>query len=810
MKLSLKWLREYIDINMSPVEIGEILTDIGLEVEGMEEVESIKGGLKGLVIGEVKTCVQHPNADRLSLTTVDIGNAETVQIVCGAPNVAAGQKVVVATVGTTLYSPEGEAWKIKKGKIRGEVSEGMICAEDEIGIGTSHDGIIVLPAEVKVGTLVKDHYNVESDYIYDIGLTPNRSDATAHLGAVRDLAAALKVNHNHDGIVKTPSVDDFKIDNTDSEINVKVIDIEGCPRYSGLVITGIKVGPSPAWLRQRIESIGVRAINNIVDITNFILHELGQPLHAFDLDKIGQQSIVVKTLPEGTVFKSLDEKDRKLRSEDVMICDGDGKAMCIGGVFGGIDSGVTDTTSAIFLESAHFNPKRIRRTSTKHLLFTDAAKVFEKGSDPNGTIYALKRAAMLIKELAGGVISSDIVDLYPSVIEKQQISLTFKNIRRHIGVDIAVAEIKNILVALHIDILKETDEGMTVAVPTDKADVTREVDVIEEIIRIYGFNKIPIPDRISSSLVFQDGVDQKALRNAATEYLLGNGLSEMMGLSLTQSKNAKEVLGFEEDHLVFINNTSNIHLDIMRPSMLLGTLDTVAHNHNRQSENLSLFEFGRTYAKIEDGFKESNHLTITLSGSRQSSWKRESKNDFFVLKGLVNNLLSRMGISSYKTEEADTALFDYGISYLSGRDTLVSFGKVNGPLATKMDVKKDVFFADINWDLLTQRRSKKSALYTPLNKYPVMKRDLAVVIDNGVQFDQLETIARKTGKKLLKSVSLFDVYKNKAQLGADKKSYALSLTFEDKEKTLKDKQVEKIMSELVKKYESELGATIRN
>lgn len=812
MKLSLKWIKEYIDLDKSPQEISEILTDIGLEVEGLEEVESVKGGLEGLVIGEVITCGQHPNADRLSLTTVNIGGDVLVQIVCGAPNVSAGQKVVVAPIGTTLYSPEGEAWKIKKGKIRGEASEGMICAEDEIGLGTDHDGIIVLPDDVVVGTAAKAYFNVESDWVFDIGLTPNRSDATAHLGSVKDLAAALKINHGHSGKVKSPNVDGFRIDNQDHSIDVVVEDSNGCPRYSGLVITGIRVQPSPEWLRNRIESVGVRSINNIVDITNFILHELGQPLHAFDLDKIGGKKIKVKTLPEGTAFKSLDEVDRKLRAEDVMICDGNDKGLCIGGVFGGIDSGVTDETTSIFLESAHFNAKRIRRTSTKHLLFTDAAKVFEKGSDPNGTVFALKRAAMLIQELAEGKISSDIIDIYPEVIAKKQIHIRYNYIRKYLGVDISVAEIKNILDALHIDILKSDDQVMTVAIPTDKADVTREVDVIEEIIRIYGFNKIPTPDRISSAIVYQDGVDQKAMRTAASDYLIGNGFSEMMAMSLTQSKYAKEVLSYEDDQLVYVNNTSNIHLDVMRPSMLFGCLEAVARNHNRQANNLNLFEFGRSYQKTGDDYKETNHLVITMTGNHQpESWKAgDIKSDFHTIKGAVNNLLSRMGISSYKTGEADKSIFDYGLKYLSGRDELVQLGKVNNGVLSKMDVKRDVYYAEINWDLLTQRRSKKPPVFQPLNKYPTMRRDLAVVLDEGVNFDQLATIAQKTGKKLLKSINLFDVYKNVKQLGEGKKSYALSMTFEDKEQTLKDKQVEKIMNDLIKRYESELGATVRS
>ncbi|MBT8218860.1 MAG: phenylalanine--tRNA ligase subunit beta [Bacteroidia bacterium] len=812
MKLSLKWMKEYIDLDLPPEKIGEILTDIGLEVEGQEEVENIKGGLRGLVIGKVITCDKHPNADRLSLTTVDIGEGEPLQIVCGAPNVASGQKVVVAPVGTTLYSAEGESWKIKKGKIRGEVSEGMICAEDEIGLSNDHSGTIELPEDTPIGLQAKEFYNLESDFVYDIGLTPNRSDATSHLGSVKDLAAALKINYGHSGHVNIPDVNHFTIDNNDFAIEVVVEDEVGCPRYSGISITGIEIKQSPEWLRNRLEAIGVRSISNIVDITNFILHELGQPLHAFDLDKIAGQKIIVKTLPQDTPFTTLDEKERKLHPEDLMICDGDSQGMCIAGVFGGMHSGVTEETTNIFLESAHFNAKQLRRSSSRHLLFTDASKVFEKGSDPNNTVFALKRAAMLIKELAGGEISSEIVDIYPKVIEKQKVKIRYSYVRRHIGVDISKKEIKDILDALHIDIVEQDKDGLIVAIPTDKSDVTREVDVIEEIIRIYGFNKIPIPDNISSSVVFTDGIDPKSLREAAARYLISNGFSEMMSMSLTQSKYADQVLPFDDKDLVYVNNTSNIHLDIMRPTLLYGCLEAVAHNHNRQEENLNLFEFGRSYLKEGDGFNESEHLVLTMSGDYQGeSWKpNSSKTDIYTLKGLVKNILTRLSFSSFKVQDAPETIYDYGLSYMSGRDCLVSFGKLKSDILAAMGIKKDVHFVDFNWDLLTQRRSKKRIIYEPLNKFPTMRRDLAVVIDEDVKFDQLATIARQSGKKILSSVNLFDVYKNAKQLGPGKKSYALSMVFEDKEQTLKDKQVEKIMNNLIRRYESELGATVRS
>ena len=813
MNVSLNWLKDYIDIHLSPDKVSEILTDIGLEVEGMEEVESIKGGLEGVVVGYVKECGKHPNADKLSVTKVDVGQEEDLQIVCGAPNVAAGQKVLIATIGTTLYSPEGEAWKIKKGKIRGEVSQGMICAEDELGLGNSHEGIIVLPEEVETGTLAKDYYQIESDYVYEIGLTPNRSDATNHLGVAKDLAAALKINYDHAGAVKIPSVEDFKVDSTDMTVDVVVEDENACPRYAGVSIKGVRIGESPEWMQKHLTAIGVRPISNIVDITNFVLHELGQPLHAFDLDKIAGRKVIVKQLPEGTKFLSLDEVERSLHAEDLMICDGDSKGMCIGGVFGGLNSGVTDTTTNIFLEAAHFNAKSIRRTSMRHNLRTDAAKVFEKGSDPNIAVYALKRAAMLIKELGGGTIASEIVDLYPTKIEPKAVEVNYSHVNRLIGVDILKEDIKKILAALEMDIISETDETFTVAVPTNKSDVLREADVIEEILRIYGFNKVPIPTHVNTAVSISPKPDPNQVKNIAGDLLAANGFNEMMAVSLSESRYYKEYLPIVEDsELVYINNTSNVHLDIMRPSMLFSGLEAILHNQNRRQTRLRLFEFGRTYLHTEQGIKEQNHLSLFLTGQRFSeSWLNADKSqvDYYTLKSFVQNLLRRMGLQAYQETALKNEIFSYGIRYHRGQQVLVEFGKIAPAVAKKMDIKSNVFYADVNWDAILKTLKKHQIKFEELNKFPSIRRDLALVIENTVNFSDIVTIAKKLGKSLLKEINLFDVYENAEQLGEHKKSYAVSFIFEDATKTLKDKEVEKVMNKLIQEYESKLGAIIR-
>ncbi len=812
MKVSLNWLKSYLDINLSKDEVSELLTNIGLEVEGVEEIESVKGGLKGIVVGYVKECEKHPQADRLSLTKVDIGGEEVLQIVCGAPNVAAGQKVVVATIGTVLYDADGNDFTIKKGKIRGEFSEGMICAEDELGLGADHSGIIVLPKDTQVGTKASDYFKIENDVVFEIGLTPNRSDATCHTGVAKDLAAALKINYNHSGQVNMPDTADFVVDSHALPIEVVVENTEACPRYSAVSIKGVTIKESPDWLKNRLNAIGVRPINNIVDITNFVLHELGQPLHAFDADQIKGAKVVVKTLPEGAIFKSLDEIDRKLTATDLMICDGESNGMCIGGVFGGISSGVTKNTKNVFLESAHFNAKWIRRSSMYHLLRTDAAACFEKGSDPNVTLYALKRAALLIKELAGGEIASEVIDVYPKVIEKAKVKVSYANVSRLIGVEIPEANLKSILEALEMEIISESNTEFTVAIPTNKSDVTREADVIEEILRIYGFNKVPISNQIRSAVTVSEKPDRQKVKNTVSELLTASGFNEIMAVSLTESRYFKEILPIENSELVFINNTSNMHLDVMRPTMLFSGLEAVLHNQNRQSADLKLYEFGKSYHKLDEGFKEDNHLTLFMMGSKkEESWLETDKAqvNYYTLKAYISQVLDRLGISSFQESAVQDNIFSFGLKYHRGPKNLVTFGKVHPAILKKMEIKNAVFYAEFNWDAIINGLKKHKIEVTELSKFPTIRRDLALVIDNSIKFQDIAEIANKTGKNILKDVNLFDVYENEEKLGKGKKSYAVSFIFQDPSKTLKDKEIEKIMNKLIETYEGKLGAVIR-
>lgn len=812
MKVSLNWLREYIELDLAPEAIAEILTDIGLEVEGMEVVESIPGGLEGIVVGMVRECQSHPNADKLSLTRVDIGAGELLPIVCGAPNVAAGQKVLVATVGTTLYPKEGEPWKIREGKIRGELSAGMICAEDEVGLGDDHSGILVLPEEVEVGTPASDYFQVERDVVFEIGLTPNRSDATNHIGVARDLAAALRINHGHSGQLKLPSLKGFRIENKELEVSVQVENTKACPRYSGLVIDRIRVGESPDWLKNRLTAIGLRPINNIVDITNFVLHEYGQPLHAFDLDEITGRKIIVKTLPEGTPFQALDETERKLSDEDLMICDGESRGMCIGGVFGGLTSGVKDGTSRIFLESAHFNPTYIRRSKTRHNLHTDAAFVFEKGSDPNITVDALKRASILIGELAGGVVSSGLIDIYPEKVEPAEIRLRLDRVNRLIGMEIPANEIRDILEAMDMEIRSENKMEMLVAIPTNKSDVTREADLIEEILRIYGLNKVPIPAQIRSTMTYSEQPDPREVENTISDILVGNGFQEMMGLSLIESRYCRELLPIEEEELVFINNTSNVQLDLLRPVMLFNGLEAILRNQNRQRPDNKLFEFGRTYRKQEGKIREDRHLTLFLSGDRlEENWlnKVNPKVDFYTLKAFVRTVLERVGLQQYQETAIQDAVFAYGMKYHRGQQNLVEFGKVISGIQKGMDLKNDVFYADFHWDNILKAIKKHKVAFTELNKYPGTRRDLAMIVENSVKFEDIVQIGQKAGRPILQEINLFDVFVDEEKLGKGKRSYAVSFHFENPERTLSDKEVDKVMNKLIQSLETKLNATIR-
>lgn len=814
MKVSLNWLRQYLPIELTPSVIGEVLTGTGLEVEGMEKIESIPGGLAGVVVGHVLECGKHPGADRLSLTSVDIGKEAPISIVCGAPNVAAGQHVLVATVGCTLHPTKGEPFKIKKGKIRGEVSEGMICAEDELGLGDDHDGIIVLESTFAPGTPGREVFELEEDYVYDIGLTPNRSDATNHLGVAFDLAAALNVNHDKDVSVRKPSVAAFKAGDG-APLKVTVQDASQAPRYAGLTIENLTVAASPDWLRQRLQAIGVRPINNVVDVTNFVLHELGQPLHAFDLSKIGQQEIHVEKLPEGTKFLSLDEVERNLSADDLMICDGNHHPMCIAGTFGGAHSGVTDTTTAIFLESAHFEAGTTRRSSMRHTLRTDAARVFEKGSDPNVTVYALKRAALLLEELAGGQVTSQLLDLYPNPIQPLEIFVRDQRVVDVIGADLARPQVQSILLTMGMQVVAEEEAGFTVSVPTNKSDVTREIDVIEEILRIYGFDNVPIPTMIETAMIVAPQPDPNYIRELTGDLLAANGFHEIMALSLDESRFYGDVSdGKQLEGLVYINNTSNVHLDVMRPGMLMSALETIAHNHNRQQQDLRLFEFGRSYHLDGERYQEVNHLTLILTGQRiGETWhpspKGKNEVGFYTLKAAVELVLKRLGVDNYRTDEAPAEGFDYGLRYHKGPMVLADFGSVRAEHLRARQVKTGVFFADLNWDNILKVLPKKPVQVRTPGKYPSVRRDLALVLDKSITFAEVKRLAQKAEKKLLREVNLFDVYENEDQLGSGKKSYAVSFQLESDETTLNDKQVDKVMRAIEGSLSKQLGAEVR-
>lgn len=817
MKVSYNWLRQYIQTDLQPDALAELMTSIGLEVEGTEAFYSVPGGLEGLVIGEVLSCGPHPNADRLSVTTVSVGEEMPLSIVCGAPNVAAGQKVVVATVGTTIHPTEGEGFTIQKRKVRGEASEGMICAEDEIGLGQSHEGIMVLPDEAEVGLAAADYFEVERDTVFEVGLTPNRSDATGHLGCAFDIAAALKIQLDQEAHFQKPSVEDFSVDNTSLSIDIVVENEAACPRYAGLCIEGLEVKESPAWLQNRLKAIGLSPKNNVVDVTNYILHELGQPLHAFDYDKIKGQQIRVKNLAQGTKFITLDEEKRQLREGDLMICDAESNPMCMAGIFGGLHSSVTEETTRLFLESAYFEAKAIRRSSTHHLLRTDAAGCYEKGADPNKVLYALKRAALLIKELANGKIASEIVDHYPQVAERADVRLRYAQIERLLGLEIPKNTVKAILKVLDMELLEEKETELLVSVPTDKADVTREADVIEEILRIYGMDKIPTPETLRSVLAHAPKPNPHKLRNLAADWLASNGFNEMMALSLNQSSNyTHETLGFEEKDMVFVNNTSNRNLDVMRPSMIISGLETIVHNLNRQQLDLQFFEFGRTYFhESEKSYGEQEHLTLWLTGKRHpETWlyKKQREVDFFSLKAFAEGLLQRLGLepgnvqhSAFENEQG----YSYGLHYHRGKQSILRFGRLHPTLLKEQDIKQPVFYADFHWGNVLKAIRKHSIKVKPLSKFPSVRRDLAVVVDKGVQFSDVVGIAVKGGKKLLQSVNLFDHYENEEQLGAGKKSYALSFVFRDDSKTLKSKEVDKIMQTIMQQCEKRLNALIR-
>ena len=826
MKISYNWLKEYVQTDLSVEQVGILLTDCGLEVESIEKFETVKGGLVGMVIGEVKTKEKHPDADRLNITTVDIGTGTLLNIVCGAANVEAGQKVVVATIGAMLYPTTGEPFEIKKSKIRGAVSEGMICAADEIGLGDSHAGIMVLEPSAKIGTPANEYFKLDEDFTLEIGLTPNRADATSHVGVARDLVAVMNCVSAMQGSespdlksLLLPNVNSFAIDTNDSKIEVVVEDSIACPRYSGLSINNIKVGDSPDWLKNRLKAIGIRSINNIVDTTNYVLHELGQPMHAFDADKIqgglpaGQAGkVIVKKLVDKTKFKTLDEVERELSSEDLMICDANG-GMCIAGVFGGIESGVTAETKNIFLESAYFNSTSVRKSSKRHGLKTDASFRYERGADPNITVFALKRAAMLIKEIAGGEISSDVIDIYPKKIENFKVPFSFEKCDQLIGKHIDLEIIKNIITSLGIEIEHEGHDALLLSVPPFKVDVTREQDVIEEVLRIYGYNNIEIPTVLNSSLSFAEKPDKEKIQNVVSELLTNNGFSEMMCLSLTKGEYAGKLKSLSQDRSVAMMNPLSSDLNVLRQTLLFSGLETIAYNQNRKNADLKLYEFGKTYIAIKGEttkYIESKHLSLFITGRKQEeSWNGKSEQvNLYTLKGFVTAVLGRLGITDVKLAELNNDVYSQSATVNWNKKSLVEFGAVSKSVLKSMDIKQEVFYADFNWDLIIEAVKKTHVMYTEVPKFPEVRRDLALLIDKAIQFEQLEQLAFQSEKNILKNVNLFDVYEGD-KLPAGKKSYALSFILQDEAATLTDKQIEKIMEKLMKTYQEKVGAEIR-
>ena len=837
MKVSLNWIRDYLDLHKSAPEIATILTSLGLEVEGWETMKPSPVDLAQVVTALVTACERIPETDHLSATLVDIGDGASRSIVCGAPNVAVGQKVFVALPGAQVFSKDGQLFTIGERKVKGVASQGMICAQDELGVGHDHSGIMVLPPETALGITAASWFQQEADTVFEIGLTPNRADATNHLGVARDLAAYLRVHEQPDLRVQPPQFDDSAFRAPHSAFDVSVETPAACPRFSGVVISGLQVHESPDWLKNRLLAIGQRPINNVVDVTNYVRAELGQPLHAYDLAEVQGGKIIVKTLPAGTVFKTLDGVDRPLLVEDLMVCDGASNPLCMGGVFGGATSGVKETTTAIFLESAFFHPQWIRRSMLRHNLRTDAAWMFEKGVDPNGCRFALERAALLIRELAGGELASAVVDIYPNPVLPARISIDYARVNRLIGENLSQARVKTILTALEIGMETENADGFVAVIPTNKPDVTREADVIEEILRVHGLDNVPIPARIRSSMEITPRPNPDAVRNLAADFLAANGFNECMGLSLSNSTyyhGDQAVLPMPADQLVFIHNSANQGLDCLRPTLLFTALETIQRNQNRQHADLRLFEFGKVYVRrspVEEGvlyppleggrggvaaqgkFQEILRLSITLTGAHASeSWQPGAKKtvDFYTLKACVQNVLARLGVSGFQETAVQPAPFLYALQFHRGPQELVTFGAVLPAILKKTDVKNAVFFADFHFENVLRAVANHKIVFTELNRFPTVRRDLALVLDRSVSFGDIRQLAGRTVKKMLKEVNLFDVYEDESKLGAGKKSYAVSFLFEDPEKTLQDKEIDAVMQQLQQAFETKLQATIRS
>ena len=820
MNISYNWLKRYIDTDLPAEKVAEVLTDIGLEVEGLEKTETVKGGLQGVVVGEVVTCTDHPDSDHLHLTTVDVGAAEPLQIVCGAPNCRAGLKVLCATVGAVLYPDGGdEEFKIKRSKIRGMESLGMLCAEDELGIGASHDGIMELPADAPVGMTAKEYLHIEDDYLIEIGLTPNRVDAASHIGVARDLAAYLKSRGEHVA-VKMPDVSAVAPDTHDLNVKIRVENTEAAPRYVGVTVTGCKIGPSPEWMQNCLRAAGINPKNNLVDITNFVLFELGQPLHAFDAAKIEGREVVVRTCAEGTPFVTLDGVERKLTDRDLMICSAE-RPMCIAGVFGGLDSGISDTTTDVFIESAYFNPVWVRKTAKRFGLNTDASFRFERGIDPNMQVYAAKRAALLMKELAGGTISSDITDVYPTPIEDFVFDLSLARVNALIGKEIPEETVRTIIAALEVKVLAEKDGVLTVAVPPYRVDVQREADLIEDILRIYGYNNVEIPRQVRSTLSYAPKPDRNRLMNLAADFLTANGFTEIMSNSLTKASYYEGLTSCPADRCVRILNPLSADLSVMRQTLLFNMLEAVALNANRRNGDLCLYEFGNCYFYDESKRSEENRLAayseeyrlaVAVTGvSTPQSWNaKPEKASFFTLRAVAEKLLRRFGIDIYalKTEPLESDLFSEGLSLSLNGKELMQIGSVAAKIRRTTDVKQEVYYLEMNFEALAKSTKKLKIAAEELSKFPEVKRDLALLVDKQVTFAALRDAAFAAERKLLKSVSLFDVYEGD-KLPEGKKSYALSFILEDKTRTLDDKTIERVMSNLTRQFEQRCGAQIR-
>lgn len=818
MNISYNWLKEFVDFDLSPNEVAAALTSIGLETGSVEEVQTIKGGLEGLVVGEVLTCVDHPNSDHLHITTVDLGNGEPVQIVCGAANVAAGQKVIVATIGTKLYDGD-ECFTIKKSKMRGVESLGMICAEDEIGVGTSHEGIIVLPSDVAAGTLAKDYYNIKSDYVLEVDITPNRADACSHYGVARDLYAYL-VQNGYSTQLRSPFKEGFKVDNNELDIEVVVENSAACPRYSGITVKNVTVKESPDWLKQRLQAIGVRPINNIVDITNYIVFETGQPLHCFDADIVGRK-VIVKNMPTGTPFVTLDGVERKLDGKDLMICNEAGP-MCIAGVFGGLNSGVTEKTVNVFIESAYFNPTSVRKTARRHGLSTDASFRYERGIDPLAVVDNLKHAAMMVKELAGGEISSEIKDIYPTEFKKFDVDLKYQAVKDLVGKDIPHDTIKSIVKSLEMEIVEEHEDGIRLLVPPYRVDVQRPCDVIEDILRIYGYNNVEIPLSLKSSLSVKGAEDiSYKYQNLVSEQLVGGGFNEILNNSLTRSAYYNGLECYKPENLVMLLNPLSNDLNSMRQTLLFGGLESIAHNINHKNPDQRLFEFGNCYNFHKENKKEGEVLSAYSEGARLALWicgKRvvnswahpDEQSSVYELKAYVENIFMRLGLDMSKVtvENSSKDIYSAALSYKMGEKLIAEIGIVSKKILKQFDIACEVYFAEINWKALVDAVKNLRVTYQEISKFPAVRRDLALLVDKAVTFEEIRRIAIDAERKLLKEVALFDVYEGK-NLEAGKKSYAVYFILKDEKNTLTDKQIEKTMAKIVSSLESKLGAKLR-